>query len=514
MTKNKFSISISYPSLQSAKGTPFLSQNRQFQWTHTGNVIYPVIPATAATLLKQNGYKVFWDDAIAQNLNYQQWFNRLKKNKPNLIVIESKTPVIKQHWQIINQIKKIAHKTGWKPIIVLMGDHVTALPQESLKNSKVDYILTGGDYDFMLLNLANHLTKKTPLEPGFYFRKNKSKVLPSSREKAASLTSGSGFETSGKFALKHHNLDSLPIIDRKLTQWQLYAFNNTNYKYKPGAYIMSGRDCWWGKCSFCSWTTLYPGNNFRCFSVKHTIAEIENLVNNFKVKEIFDDSGTLPVGPWLQELCQELINRGLNKKIKIGCNMRFGALNQDQYNLMKQAGFRFILYGLESANQKTLEKINKNNLVKNVLPTLKMVQKAKLEPHITIMIGYPWETQTDTLKTINFAKQIFKQGLTNSMQATIVIPYPGTPLFTQCQKSNLLETSNWNDYDMQHKIMSSPLSESQLKKLTQELFKGIITPKFILKQIFSIRSLQDIKHLGNYSLKFIQKLQDFSTNDN
>ena len=100
------STSFSYPPLKSEKGTPFLSQNRQFQWTNTGNVIYPVIPAYAASLLQSIGQKVFWDDAIAQNLSYQDWFKRLKKNKPDLIVIESKTPVIKQHWQIIKQIKK------------------------------------------------------------------------------------------------------------------------------------------------------------------------------------------------------------------------------------------------------------------------------------------------------------------------------------------------------------------------------------------------------------------------
>ena len=40
--------------------------------------------------------------------------------------------------------------------------------------------------------------------------------------------------------------------------------------------------------------------------------------------------------------------------------MRFAALNQEQYNLMAKAGFRFILYGLESNNQKTLDKIDKN----------------------------------------------------------------------------------------------------------------------------------------------------------
>jgi anaerobic magnesium-protoporphyrin IX monomethyl ester cyclase len=126
-----FSVSISYPPLSSSKGYPFLSQNRQFQWTHTDNIIYPVIPASAATLLSQNGYFVFWDDAIAEKLTFKQWFFRLLKNKPSLIAIETKTPVIKKHWQIIQKIKeKLPRST-----IVLMGDHVTALPLESFTYS-------------------------------------------------------------------------------------------------------------------------------------------------------------------------------------------------------------------------------------------------------------------------------------------------------------------------------------------------------------------------------------------
>ena len=98
-------VSISYPPLISSKGTAFLSQNRQFQWTNTGNVIYPIIPAYAATLLQYKGLKVFWDDAIAQNLTFDNWLSQIKKNKPDLIAIETKTPVIKQHWKIIKQLK-------------------------------------------------------------------------------------------------------------------------------------------------------------------------------------------------------------------------------------------------------------------------------------------------------------------------------------------------------------------------------------------------------------------------
>lgn len=482
----KFSISVSYPPLENRKGIPFLAQNRQFQWTNTGNVILPVIPAYGASALKKQGYQVYWDDAIAEKITYDSWLKRIVRRKPSLIFIESKTPVIKKHWQIIKELKSVLPKSK----VILMGDHVTAMPEESLQNCPVDYVITGGDYDFMMINLANHLTKKTPLEPGFYFWHKKT------------------IDNTGKFSLKHHNLDLLPIIDRQLTKWQIYAKDNTNFKYKPGAYIMSGRDCWWGKCTFCSWTTTHPSGTFRNFSVKHTIKEIKYLVS-LGVREIFDDSGTLPTGPWLKDLCQQLISTGLNKKVVLGCNMRFAALNQEQYNLMKQAGFRFILYGLESSNQKTLDRLSKNCLVSDARNTLTIAKKSGLQPHITIMIGYPWETQKDAENTLQEAKSLFRDGLTDSMQATIVIPYPGTPLFDECQKNNWLLSKNWDDYDMRQPIMKSPMTTDKMNQLVNSLFKTALEPRFLIRKITSIRSIDDIKYLYTYAIKFLQKLHDF-----
>lgn len=493
--KRKLKIAVSYPPLESDKGIPFLAQNRQFQWTNTGNVILPVIPAYGASALKKLGYKVYWDDGIAEKITYRQWLVRLIKWRPDLVFLESKTPVIKKHWEIIADLKKYLPQTK----IALMGDHVTALPYESLENSLVDYVITGGDYDFMMINLAKHLSQKTKLEPGFYYR---SKALKNGNTKIL---------TSGKFALKHHFLDSMPIIDRQLTKWKLYGWNNTNFKYKPGAYIMSGRDCWWGKCTFCSWTTTHPGNTFRCFSVKHIIKEIENLAK-LGVKEIFDDAGTLPIGPWLNDLCHELINRGLNKKVTIGCNMRFGALNQEQYDLMGKAGFRFILYGLESNNQQTLNRLVKNTKPEDARKTLTIAKKAGLQPHITIMIGYPWEKLADAKNTLTEARQLFRDGLVDSMQATIVIPYPGTPLYAECLKNNWLLTKDWNDFDMRQPVMKSPIKKSTQLKLVRELFYGVLTPKFLIRKVASIRNIDDLRYLTTYAVKYLQKLRDFPVN--
>ncbi|MBI2465044.1 radical SAM protein [Candidatus Shapirobacteria bacterium] len=494
--KHPFSIAISYPPLESSKGIPFLAQNRQFQWTNTGNVILPVIPAYGASALHQLGYKVYWDDAIAEKISYQKWLSRIIKWRPSLVAIESKTPTIKRHWAIIKDLKSAAAKDKkWKLKVVLFGDHVTAMPEESLKNSPVDYVITGGDYDFMLLNLVDHLVNSTKLEPGFYYRSN-------------ALKFKSTIINTGKFALKHHNLDTLPPINRELTNWKLYGNDNTNFKYHPGAYLMTGRDCWWGKCTFCSWISIFPGNNFRNFSVKHTVDEIEYMAS-LGIREIFDDAGTLPIGPWLRDFCNEMIKRGLHKKVVIGCNMRFGALNQEQYDLMGKAGFRFILYGLESSNQKTLDMIVKNTKVEDSRKTLIMAKKAGLEPHLTIMIGYPWETKEDAQNTLEEARSLFRDGLADSMQATIVVPYPGTPLFKQCQENNWLKTEDWDAYDMRHPIMKSPLSDSEQLELVQSLFHGILTPRFLIRKVLSIRSLDDIKHLFTYAIKYLKKLRDF-----
>ena len=55
--------------------------------------------------------------------------------------------------------------------VTLVGDHVTALPLESMEQSKVDFVLTGGDYDFLMLNLVNFLDKNGNSEPGFGIEK-------------------------------------------------------------------------------------------------------------------------------------------------------------------------------------------------------------------------------------------------------------------------------------------------------------------------------------------------------
>ncbi|MFA5775975.1 MAG: radical SAM protein [Patescibacteria group bacterium] len=498
-------IAIGYPPIESPKGTPLLTQNRQFQYFNAPTYIYPMVPAYAASLAKERGYDVVWMDGIASKQTYVQWLDELQKESPDLLMLETKAPVAKQHWKIVNELKEKLPNM----LIAMVGDHVTQDPKETLNNCQVDYILTGGDYDFMLSDLADSITKGTVLPGGIWGRKGDTKI------KLGDMAKEEGaFWVSGPLVQKH-NLDELPFVDRDLTKWELYAYTNGNYKYTPATYMYSGRDCWWGRCTFCVWDhTLNPQGTYRRFSPERLFAEVKYVVDKYKVKEIFDDAGTLFVGPPLKKFCELLIESGYNKKVVFSCNMRLNALSQDYYDLMGKANFRFILYGMESANQETLDKLDKGLKVEQIEEGVRMAKKAGLEPHITVMLGYPWETEEMAQNTIALAKSLFKKGYVDTMQATIVIPYPGTPLYKECVEKGLfaVDPKDYGEFDMRKPVMKIPFAEARLFEMTQELYSSFFTPQYFVRKILSIRKVDDVKFYAMSAKRLLGHLLDFDKN--
>ena len=439
-------VAIVYPPLKSDKGVALLTQNRQFQWFSEPTYIFPVVPATAATLLKKEGHEVLFLDAIAAELSAERFEKELSSFNPDFVVIETKTPVVKRHWEWVN-----AH--SYK--VIMVGDHVTALPEETFSNSSVYAVIPGGDWDIGLVDFF-----KGDMHKGLY-----------------------------PFALKD-DISNLPRIDRELVNWKLYSRRNGNFRRTPGTYIMAGRDCWHAKCTFCSWTTLYP--RYRVRKVKDVIDEIEFLVETYGVKEIMDDSGSFPVGAWLKEFCDEMIARSLNKKVRIDCNMRFGRLEEDDYILMRKAGFRLVLFGVESANQYTLDRFCKALKVEDVEKGCRAAAKAGLDVHLTFMFGHAWEGPREIANTVALARKFLAEGSASTLQCTLTVPYPGTPLFKQLDKEGMLLTKDWDAYDMRSSVVKTPLvSEKELKCAIRDVYRGFLQPRALWHRLTTTRTLFD-----------------------
>lgn len=215
------------------------------------------------------------------------------------------------------------------------------------------------------------------------------------------------FEIHNKIIIEPEAIDflKLPSPDRVFTD----AFNkkyqqNGNFKYLPGTYIQVANGCWWGKCGFC----VEKKNVWQVREVCQVYEEI-GKIKRLGFKEIFDDSGTFPVGNWLDRL----LNLP-SHKIPIGCNMRMIGVD---YAKMKAWGFRMLLFGLESANQDTLDKINKGVKVEDIKYIIK-ASKAGLEPHVAVMFGYPWETDKDAEITLRTVHYLLKHGYAKTAQAS------------------------------------------------------------------------------------------------
>lgn len=485
-------VAIAYPPLPSEKGVPLLSQNRQFQWFSRPTYIYPVVPALAATQARDAGHEVAWLDGIASEWSAERFARELAAFKPDVVMLETKTPVVHRHWAYVKELKAALPEAA----VVLVGDHVTALPEESFAECPVDYVLTGGDYDFLLVNLLGALRDaeggapdKAALEPGIYWRE------------------GGGVRSNGAFRLDH-DLTALPWIDRELTQWRLYAEKNGNYRRTPGTYVMSGRDCWHGKCTFCSWTTLYP--TYRVRDAKDVVDEIGDLIERYGVREIMDDTGSLPGGAWLRTFCEEMIARGYHKRVAIDCNMRFGCLDAEMYKLMKRAGFRLVLFGVESANQATLDRLVKALSVEQIEEGARLASRAGLDVHVTVMFGYPWEGEAEIAKTVALARRLLRKGFAYTLQVTMVVPYPGTPLFRELERDGLLLTTAWDEYDMRRQVMKAGVPEETIKCAIRDVYRAFLHPETVARRLVTTRHpVEDLKFYWRGFRSLVGHLRDF-----
>lgn len=475
MKKDKIErICITYPPFENNEGYPLMSLNGQFQWLRNPSYFYPILPAYAATLLKNNGYNVFFLDTIARNMDTIDWFSELDEIKPQLIFFEARTPTINYTWDTIETIKKKYDGV----YVVLAGDHVTSLPEESLIKSKADFIITGGNYEISLLSIVKHLNHGNKLAKGIYYRSEKN---------------GTGnIKNTGKFSLDYP-LDSLPFIDRNLTNWKIYSKKNEYFKKYPGTFIMSGRGSIYNIYNSNSSSILF--NNAMLRSPINVVDEIEYLNKRYGIKEIIDGTICFPTDEWLSLFCATMRERKLNKKVYIDCYMYLNILSFEDFKMMKKSGFKTIIFNLPTINNHTIEKIgiDKNN-VEQMVESIKLAKRAGLFIDMMVKLGYPNETEEDIIRTFNIVKNLMLNGYINSMNVSLFVPYPNTQLFNYCKENDLLKTENWFDFDMRKSVVKLNFDEEKLDKYIEYFYNLSFNPLYLFHKITAIRDIYDIRH--------------------
>ena len=464
-------VAVAYPPITKDGQYPLLSQNRHLKFSHSSEVrIFPLVPAHAATNLKKKGHEVLWIDGINERMNMTDYQDRITEFQPALIMLETKAPVVKTHWKFIEADKK----KNPDFIYVLTGDHVSYFPQESLENSPVDYVITGGDYDVTLTQLVEYLEGRADMPAGVWYRDEKNAI-----------------RNTGPHVFLQ-NLDELPFIDRELTRWKTYG---EAYLLPDVAYMLTGRGCGLkpgrgSTCTFCIWQHAFWNRTARLRSPENVVAEIRHLVK-LGAKEIFDDNETGPIydRDWMKRFYQLMVQENLIGKVVLSVNARGDLIDTELAVLMKKCGYRLLKIGVEAGSDESLARIAKMEGIEKIKQGVKAVRDQGMVTLLTTMVGYPWETEEEVKRTYEVTRELmlYKPKFGDCLQASVVVPYPGSPLWKNAvqKKWFLVDPHDYDSFDMSIPLLSTSINREYWVK---KLWKIHFHPWFILRSLFTIRS--------------------------
>ena len=121
--------------------------------TKSGTLYYPIWLAYAAGVLEEAGHDVYLVDSCAYSYDREITYEIVEQFQPELIVLDTSTPSIYSDVEVGAELKELLPKS----LVILVGTHPTALPEETLMlDSKIDAVARN-EYDYTLLDLATKL---------------------------------------------------------------------------------------------------------------------------------------------------------------------------------------------------------------------------------------------------------------------------------------------------------------------------------------------------------------------
>ena len=191
------------------------------------------------------------------------------------------------------------------------------------------------------------------------------------------------------------DLDSLPFAD-------FSDFNVDEYFMKELP-ISTSRGCI-NRCIFCSESNIWK--RYRSRSAKNIFDEIVYQLGKYPYIRSFFFNDSLLNGNLkaLDELCDLLINN--NIKITWGGQAAIRQqMSKDLIDKMKKSGCFHLTYGLESVSPKIIKMIGKNFSPELAERVIKDTHQVGIKTDVTIIIGFPTETDEDIIFTGEFLKK-------------------------------------------------------------------------------------------------------------
>lgn len=227
------------------------------------------------------------------------------------------------------------------------------------------------------------------------------------------------------------------------------------------------------RCTYCADPVYEPGGD-RALSID-SVATILDKYKNDGIRSVYiSNQETNLFSPAGREVLKAIEARNMN----FGMLTSFQALaayGEEGIRKLRDSGMTFLLVGLESLNDKNLEKTQRKTRQSFMLDTLSLLEKLKVSVTSTYMICF----EDDTEETIRAAKRkIIDLGITVAL-FNITVPLPGTPLYDSYKAQGLIFDWDWTHWTGNHLVWRHPvIAPEQAKDLLTELRSEVNSPMF------------------------------------
>lgn len=418
-----------------------------------------------ASSLRDAGHEVILLDCLAKEVGPEKIKREVEKVNPDVIGITAMTTYYSVALKYVEKVKELGMLT------ILGGPHITARPEESLKESKVDFVVHG-EGEKTIVELVNAIESKGDFSSIY----------------------GIGYKNHGEIVINPEralieNLDTIPMPAWDLILPKKYppAPHGAVAKRFPVAPIITTRGCPFN-CAFCASKCTWK-QKLRFRSAKSVVDEIELLVNEYGVRELhFEDDNFTANKNHALSICNEIIERGLDIVWACPNGIRIDRIDRELLTKMKESGCYLLAFGIESGSQKILDEVNKKLDIDIVPKAIKMVKDAGIETWGFFIIGLPGETKETARKTIEFAKKM----PLDRAQFCMFTPLPGSDAYEKWVKKEKIEDFEWEKFNFFTVVYESDsLQKRDLEELQKKAFREFyFRPKILFNLVKNIKLRQ------------------------
>ena len=327
------------------------------------------------------------------------------------------TCMFTQDWPWIRQLLSAIRERFPNVLLVAGGEHITALPEFSLRDCPALDVCALGEGEETMLEVVAAANQREHLKgvAGIAF-----------------LDGDQFIKTCGRGRIR--NIDAMPLPAWDLFPVDVYVSNRNAFGVYRGRSmaILATRGCPY-KCTFCSNPSMY-GNLWVARDPAKVLDEIQLYIEQFGVQNIdFYDLTFVLRRRWILEFCRLIEERNLKFTWQLPSGTRSEVFDDEVSAALYRTGCRNVTFAPESGSEETLQRVRKQVDLNRLTEALRSALSQGIHCKCNIVIGFPDDTRRDILKTMWLCWKLAVKGI-DAVEIMQFTPYPGTQLFDRLRQ--------------------------------------------------------------------------------